>query len=249
MYDSSGTKKLGEHNSLGQAKDQLAAIEISKTKGALFKFVKDGSAIHIINRTTGKLCGTHYSENDALAHVEILENEYHAKNTSMGSQADIERTLVKFGQGELDKACAGYEKHKMDATYPDSDRFPPIQRKPGGSIHEYDGDSFGEYLWDRRPETVEEEHIYYGLHFHSPDNPWGLHTHSIEKFRRGELGGGHLHAPSNPLGVHTHAHIPEPENRAERPRNGTVFVDGKHLHNPETQYPDGSHSHRSHSFG
>lgn len=98
--------------------------------------------------------------------------------------------------------------------------------------------------WDKAPETDEEQHLFYGYHIHSKDNPYGLHTH----IKGGKLGGAHRHGPQNRLGYHTHAvDIRElPDSFLIAP-DSPIYLDGPHEH--YMQSPDGSHNHNPYNFG
>jgi hypothetical protein len=89
--------------------------------------------------------------------------------------------------------------------------------------------------WPRVPVTPEEWDIYHGLHMHTPDNKFGLHTH----MPGGTLTGGHTHGPQNLLGAHHHK---------EEVDQG-VLIDGQHTHQSTTNMPDGYHGHTPENFG
>lgn len=98
--------------------------------------------------------------------------------------------------------------------------------------------------WTSVPVTEADKALYYGLHLHSPDNKFGLHTH----VPGGTLSGGHTHGPQNRMGAHHHKEIDtSPDPQKQDPPG--IMLDGHHVHQTGENMPSGPHTHTPENFG
>lgn len=101
------------------------------------------------------------------------------------------------------------------------------------------------HYWSHPPISEQDKVIYYGLHIHSIDNKFGLHSH----IPGGPLSGGHSHGPQNRLGAHHHHEVKTLSDKEKVTRDPQGYMlDGYHVHN-DPNMPTGSHPHDPRNFG
>lgn len=165
-----------------------------------------------------------------------------------GFAGDEFDSALSKAKGELDSptpvrsrtVASGYEepREEDDSVPRTSDSADP------GDPNSHEKKLEGNY-WARPPISKEEKAIYYGLHLHSPDNKFGLHSH----VPGGSLTGGHTHGPQNRMGAHHHNQVEQLTDEQKQTQDPKAYmIDGHHVHN-DPNMPTGSHQHDPRNFG
>ena len=149
----------------------------------------------------------------------------------------LEKVKNRLDEDSTEQSVTISSNYNYDQVLKNTDSSDP------GDMHG-DGIKPDTKYWTKIPITEEEKAIYYGLHFHSLDNKFGLHTH----IPGGELSGGHTHGPQNRMGAHHHRDVNlDPDPKIQDPP--MIPIDGYHVHHTGQNMPSGPHNHVPGNFG